>query len=365
MRGKILHWIEVRIGLEELINRHLRSYKTPKGASYLSTLGFVALIAFIVQVITGIMLLLYYVPHPDYAFQSVQTITNDIPYGWLFRLIHNVGSNIIIAVIIIHLIHVFLRVSYKKPREITWVSGCLMLFLILLTSITGQLLPWNQTGFWQTTVTSTIPAFLPFIGEGISSYMRGGEFVTGVTLSRYFSFHVVILPVIISGLIGLHILIIRRQGISTSPSLEPESSETSCTEFKREDHLEGQPCFPHFSLKRLFMVMIYFAIIFFIMTFMQNIFLPPETNLPANPLMTPESIRPPWYFLAPYQLIKTIPNDVLGISLIVIFSAALLFWPFFDAKDAGRNIHKRPMLLSLALIVLALWAILTIWGMYS
>ena len=364
MWGKIKHWVEVRLGLEELINRHLRSYKTPKGANFLNTLGFVALIAFIVQVITGIMLLLYYLPHPDHAFQSVQTITNDIPYGWLFRLIHNIGSNIIIGVIIIHLVHVFLRGSYKKPREVTWISGCVMFFLVLLTSITGQLLPWHQTGFWQTTVTSTIPAFLPVIGEGISSYMRGGEFVTGITLSRYFSFHVVILPVIISALIGLHVLLIRRQGISTSPSLEPESSKTSSTEFKREDHPEGQPCFPHFSLKRLFMVMIYFAIVFFILTFMPNLFLPPETNIPANPLMTPESIRPAWYFLAPYQLIKIIPNDIMGISLVVIFSAILLLWPFFDAKEGERNILKRPVLLSAALIALTLWGIFTVWGMY-
>jgi len=365
MWGKIKHWIEVRIGLEELTNKHLRAYRTPKGANFLNTLGFVALIAFIVQVITGIMLLLYYVPHPDYAFQSVQTITNDIPYGWLFRLIHNIGSNILIAVIIIHLVHVFLRVSYKKPREITWISGCIMFFLVLLTSITGQLLPWHQTGFWQTTVTSTIPAFLPVIGEGISSYMRGGEFVTGVTLSRYFSFHVVILPVIICALIGIHVLLVRRQGISTSVIVEPESNKTLHDDFHRESHSEGNPCFPHFSLKRLFMVMIYFAVIFFIMTFMPNLFLPPESNIPANPLMTPELIRPAWYFLAPYQLIKIIPNDLLGISLLVIFSVFLLFWPFFDAKDAGRNISKRPLLLSLGLIVLGLWTILTIWGMYS
>jgi ubiquinol-cytochrome c reductase cytochrome b subunit len=365
MWGKIKHWIEIRIGLEELTNKHLRAYRTPKGANFLNTLGFVALIAFIVQVITGIMLLLYYVPHPDYAFQSVQTITNDIPYGWLFRLIHNIGSNILIAVIIIHLVQTFLRVSYKKPREITWVTGCIMLFLVLLTSITGQLLPWHQTGFWQTTVTSTIPAFLPVIGEGISSYMRGGEFVTGVTLSRYFSFHVVILPVIICGLIGMHVLLVRRQGISTSVIVEPESNKTSDDDFHRDAHNEGQPCFPHFSLKRLFMVMVYFVIVFFIMTFMPNLFLPPESNIPANPLMTPEAIRPAWYFLAPYQLIKIIPNDLLGISLLVIFSIFLLFWPFFDAKDAGRNILKRPLLSSLALIVLALWVILTIWGMYS
>jgi ubiquinol-cytochrome c reductase cytochrome b subunit len=363
MWEKIKHWVEVRIGLEELVNKHLRSYRTPKGANFSSTLGFVALIAFMVQVITGIMLLLYYVPHPDHAFESVQKITNTIPYGWLFRLIHNIGTNIIIGVIIIHLVQVFLRVSYKRPREITWVSGSIMFFLVLLTSITGQLLPWHQTGFWQTTVTSTIPAFLPIVGEGISSYMRGGEFVTGITLSRYFSFHIVILPVIISVLIALHVLLIRRQGLSTSAVIEPESS-TPQEKFTRESHPNGSPCFPHFSLKRLFMVMIYFAVLFFIMTFAPNIFLPPESNMPANPLMTPESIRPAWYFLAPYQLIKTIPNDLLGISLLAIFTIFFSFWPFFDAKENERNIRKRPLLLAVFLALLALWGILTVWGLF-
>ena len=365
MWGKFIHWIEVRIGLEELVNKHLRDFRTPKGATFWSTLGFVALAAFIVQTVTGIMLLLYYIPHPEHAFKSVQTITNEIPYGWLFRLIHNVGGNIIVAVIIIHMVHVFLRVSYKRPREITWVTGVLIFLLVLLTCITGQLLPWHQTGFWQTTVTTTIPAFLPVIGEGISSYMRGGEFVTGITLSRFFSFHVVILPVFIVALLILHVLLIRRQGLSTSPVIEPETDTKPPADFKREAHLEGQPCFPHFSLKRLYMVMIYFTVLFFILTFFPNLFLPPEANIQADPMTTPESIRPAWYFLAPYQIIKTIPNDVLGISLLVIFSVVLMFWPFIDAKDAGRDIRKRPMLSSLGLIVLALWFIFTIWGMYS
>jgi len=240
-----------------------------------------------------------------------------------------------------------------------------MLFLVLLACITGQLLPWHQTGFWQTTVTSTIPSFLPVIGEGISSYMRGGEFVTGITLSRFFSFHVVILPVFIVGLMIMHVLLIRRQGISTSPVIEPTAESNKTDVFKKEQHPEGQPCFPQFSLKRLFMVMIYFSVLFFILTFIPNVFLPPEANTQADPLITPEAIRPAWYFLAPYQLIKIIPNDILGISLVVIFSVILLLWPFFDSKDFERNIRNRPMLLSLASIILGLWAILTIWGMYS
>ena len=365
MWGKIIHWIEVRIGLEELLNKHSREFHTPKGATFWSTFGFVTLIAFIVQAVTGIMLMLYYIPHPEYAFKSVQTITNEIPYGWLFRSIHNVGGNMIMALIIIHLVHVFLRVSYKKPREITWMSGVLMFFLVLLTLISGHLLPWHQIGFWQTTVTSSVPTFLPIIGEGISSYIRGGEFVTGITLSRFFSFHVVILPVFIVALIILHVLLIRRQGLSTSSIIEPDEDTATQDEFKRQVHLENQPIFPYFATKRLFMVICYFTVIFFILTFLPNLFMPIDANIQADPTITPESIRPEWYFLAPYQLIKIVPNDILGISLITIFCVVLLLWPFFDPTETSRNIHKRPLLFSLAAIVLGLWAILTIWGMYS
>ena len=163
----------------------------------------------------------------------------------------------------------------------------------------------------------------------------------------------------------LHVLLIRRQGLSTSPTIEPDVDAAPSDEFKREAHLESQPCFPNFAMKRLFIVLSYFTVLFFIMTFFPNLFMPAEANIQADPMTTPESIRPAWYFLAPYQLLKTIPNDILGISLITIFSVVLLFWPFFDPTDTGRNIHKRPLLLSLALIVLALWTILTIWGMYS
>ncbi len=365
MWGKIIHWIEVRIGLEELVDKHSREFHTPKGATFWSTFGFVTLIAFIVQAVTGIMLMLYYIPHPEYAFKSVQTITNEIPYGWLFRSIHNVGGNMIMALIIIHLVHVFLRVSYKKPREITWMSGVLMFFLVLLTLISGHLLPWHQIGFWQTTVTSSVPAFLPIIGEGISSYIRGGELVTGITLSRFFAFHVVILPVFIVTLILIHVLLIRRQGLSTSSIIEPDDDTATQDEFKRQVHLESQPIFPYFATKRLFMVICYFTVIFFILTFLPNLFMPIDANIQADPTITPESIRPEWYFLAPYQLMKIIPNDILGISLITIFCAVLLLWPFFDPTETSRNIHKRPLLFSLAAIVLGLWAILTIWGMYS
>jgi len=364
MWGKTAKWIEVRIGLDELVTQYFRKYMMPKGAGFLSTMGFVALVAFFVQVVTGLLLLLYYVPHPDYAFASVETITNEISYGWLFRKIHNIGSNIIVATIIIHIVHVFFRGSYKRPRELTWLTGGLMFFLVLFFCTTGQLLPWNQSGYWATTVVSSTPAFLPIIGEHIGAFLKGGEYVSTLTLSRFFSFHAVILPAAAILVIVLHAFLVRRQGLSTSPKEEAAVGANAATEvFHQDIHPGGLPCYPDFFLKRLFMVLIYCSIIFFIMAFLPDIFLPEGANTMANPLLTPESIGPPWYFLAPYQLIKMIPNDLFGLALQVLLIMVFLFWPFLDALEEKRNILKRPVLLTAVLITMFLWLLLTFWGM--
>lgn len=363
MWGSVARWIEVRIGFDELITQFFRRNILPKSAGLLSTLGFVALIAFFVQVVTGLLLLLYYIPHPDHAFESVQTITNTIPFGWLFRSIHIIGSNILVAVIIIHVIHSFFRSSYKNPRELTWLSGGLMFFLILFGCVSGQLLPWNQSGYWSTTVASSMPSFLPLIGEQIGTFLKGGESVSTLTLSRFFSFHAVIVPAIAVLFVLVHVFLVRRQGLSTSPQHDPKMIATPSATFQKEVPPQGVPCFPEFSLKRLFMSLVYLSILFAIMAFLPDMFQPEGASIKANPLLTPEFIRPPWYFLAPYQLIKSIPNEFFGLAFQVILISVFLFWPFLDALEEERNIFKRPILLTGVSITIFVWLLLTYWGM--
>jgi ubiquinol-cytochrome c reductase cytochrome b subunit len=336
MWGSVARWIEVRIGFDDLITQFFRRNIMPRSAGFLSTLGFVALIAFFIQVVTGILLLLYYIPHPDHAFESVQTITNTIPFGWLFRTIHIVGSNILVAVIIIHVIHSFFRSSYKYPRELTWLSGGFMFFLVLFGCVSGQLLPWNQSGYWSTTVASSMPSFLPIIGEQLGTFLKGG---------------------------ASHVFLVRRQGLSTSPQHDAKLITPPSDTFQKVVPPQGIPCFPQFSLKRLFMVLIYVSILFAVMAFLPDMFKSEGANIKANPLLTPEFIRPSWYFLAPYQLIKSIPNEIFGLALQLIFISVFLFWPFLDALEEERNIFKRPILLTGVFITLFVWLLLTYWGM--
>lgn len=361
MWQKIKDWLDVRIGLDEIFSKQFRDYKTPKRANLWNTLGFVTLIAIVVQVITGILLMLYYTPHPDLAFDSVQNISNAISFGWLIRLIHNVGSNLIVAVAALHMLHVFCRGAFKSPRELTWLAGGIMFFLILMSCISGQLLPWSQDGYWSTTVISSIPTHLPYIGDTIASFIKGGDSVSALTLGRFFSFHVVILPFWLLAFIVLHIFFVRRQGLSSSPALTPQSVLPK--NFQKELHPDGLPCFPHFSTKRLFMVFLYFSALFSILTFWPNLFLPEGSNMPADILQTPEAIKPPWYFLTQYQLIKSIPNDLVGIGLQVIMAVLFLFFPFFDGKETERNIKKRPVLLSTFVLLILGWCVFTFWGM--
>ena len=357
-------WLEVRIGLSELIRSQLTEYRVPRNINLFYTLGFVALSLFVLQVITGILLLIFYIPEPARAFKSVQHIMTVVPYGWLFRLMHVVGSNLLVAVVIIHMLSVFFMNSYKKPRELTWITGALLLLITLTFCLSGYLLPWSQLSYWATTIVTTIPTAFPYVGGYISDLLRGGATVSGATLGRFFALHVGFLPAALLVVLSLHLFLIRRIGVSAPPFGAGREEEKDWTEFHHDSHPGGEPFFPHYVLKETIMVMILLVVMFFIITFIPNLFLPEDTNLPANPFKTPEHIKPEWYFLAPYQMLKLIPNKFVGISLQLIIVGLFLVWPLLDTTKQ-ENILKRPALLAVFVAAISLWIGLTIWGKYS
>jgi ubiquinol-cytochrome c reductase cytochrome b subunit len=359
----IMNWIEVRIGLKDLVRTHLTEYPVPKNINIFYTLGFVALAGFVVQTMTGFLLLVYYVPLPEYAFKSVQNIMANVPYGWLFRLMHVVGSNLIVVAVGSHLLSVFFMNSYKKPRELTWFVGALMLLITLTFCLSGYLLPWSQLSYWATTIVTNIPSALPYIGALVVACLQGGQSVSGFTLGRFFALHVVVLPALLLALISIHIFLIRRMGIS-SPPFGREGEKKPWTSFRHEDHPGGYPFFPHFVLKETYMVMAFFAVMFSIITFAPALFLPEDANVPADPFKTPAHIKPEWYFLAPYQMLKLVPNKLAGLSLQTIIVTLLILWPFLDVKQED-NLLKRRALFALFLAAIVGWVVLTIWGKYS
>jgi len=364
MSGKIKNWLKIRIGIEELIKTQLTGYMVPGNINIFYTLGFVALAAFISQIITGFFLLIYYVPHSDHAFRSVQDIMNKAPYGWLFRQMHAVGSNLMAAIVILHMFSVFFMGSYKKPREMTWVAGLLMLLITFTFCLSGYLLSWSQLSYWATTIVTAMPTAFPYVGEFITRMLRGGEAVSGTTLNRFFALHVTFLPLFLLTFLATHLFLVRRIGISSPPFGKSGEGRQSWTEYRHESHTEGYPFYPFFVQKEMLMTAAYFAVMFFIISFLPALFLPEDANTPADPLKTPAHIKPEWYFLAPYQMLKIIPNKLLGISIQIILVMLFILWPFFDTKKE-ENILKRHLLLALFILSVIAWIALTIWGRYS
>ncbi len=363
MWERIKDWLEVRIGIDDLVRTQVKEYRVPKNINIFYTLGFVAIAGYVLQVLTGILLLIYYIPHPDHAFRSVQEIMNKVPFGWLFRQMHVMGSNLMIAAIFCHMLTVFLMGNYKRPRELTWVGGGLMLLVAVMFGLSGYLLPWTQLSYWATTVVTSIPTAVPYVGDFIANLVRGGDQVTGATLSRFFALHVAILPPIFLSLVALHIFLIKRIGISATPFGLPDEEKRPWTEYHKKSHPGGYPYYPDFFRKDMIMVMVYLAVMFFFITFAPNLFFPMEATTPADPFRTPATVRPEWYLLAPYQMLKIIPNKFLGVIIQLVLFILFLLWPFFDTEKE-KNILKRPVLRGLFLVAFVLWVVLMFWGRY-
>jgi quinol-cytochrome oxidoreductase complex cytochrome b subunit len=212
---KAFNWLDERLGLATIYKTVL-DRKVPK-VNWWFTLGSASLFLFALQAITGIFLTVYYVPSPDHAYDSIQYIMNEVQFGWLIRGIHHWGASLMVLSVFIHMLRVFYFAAYKFPREITWLSGVVLLLATLGMGFTGYLLPWNQKSYWATTVGTEIPGTAPIIGEFITRVMRGGADLSALTLTRFFSVHIWFLPAVIAGIIGLHLYLVIRLGISSIP----------------------------------------------------------------------------------------------------------------------------------------------------
>ncbi len=215
MLQKTFAWLDERLGLKTIYDTVL-DRKVPK-VNWWFTLGSASLFLFLLQGITGIMLTVYYVPSPDHAYDSIQYIMTGVSFGWLIRGIHHWGASLMVLIVFFHMLRTYFFGAYKYPREFTWVTGVVLLLLTLGMGFTGYLLPWNQRAYWATTVATSIAGTVPFIGNFINMALRGGTDLSGVTLARFFSMHIWWFPALIAGLIGIHLYMVIRLGISSVP----------------------------------------------------------------------------------------------------------------------------------------------------
>jgi ubiquinol-cytochrome c reductase cytochrome b subunit len=362
---KIYTWLDVRIGVGEIAEKELTGYRLPRNINVWYSLGSVLLFSLTLQIVSGILLLVYYVPDADKAFTSVNSIMNTVPYGWLIRMLHAVGSNMMVLVLILHMLSVLFMGSYKRPRELSWLSGFIILNMVMGISLTGYLLPWSQLSYWATTVATNSAGAVPVIGGYLVEFLRGGKLIGPYTLGRFFALHVAVIPLCIIALVGLHLILLKRVGVSTPPFGQTDTKIAwKGDSYRYEDHPDGIPFFPNFVIKDLISVCIYLAVFLLVVFFDPYLFFPKDAFIPANPFQTPAHIKPEWYFLPNYQTLKIFPSELLGLMAQAAGMTFLALLPFID-RGPERHPLKRPLFMACSIGGILLWIGLMIWGHFS
>src|ERR1041384_5855518 len=345
-------WLEERLGWRA-VQKAVEHKEVPRHRHTIwYYFGGMTLFLFLVQVVTGILLLLYYRPSAETAFESVQFIMTEVEFGWLVRSVHSWSANLMIATLFIHMFSVYFMRAYRRPRELTWLSGVLLLLLAVGFGFSGYLLPWNMLAFFATKVGTEIAGVVPLVGRPMLRFLRGGDDVTGATLTRFFGFHVAVLPAITTVIVGVHVMLVQMHGMSVPPSLAGKE-------------LKKMKFFPSFFLRDL----IGWVLAIGALAALAAIF-PWELGEKADAFApAPAGIRPEWYFLFMFQTLKLIPAKVLSfdgeVLGILAFAVGGLIWfilPFLDDPAKPR----RRILFTLIGVTVVLYIVaLTIVGFIS
>ena len=329
MLQKLIHWFEERIDLSGIRKFSEKKVVPVHKYHFWYGIGGITLFLFVTQVVTGILLLLYYRPSAETAYESVEFIMTQVRFGWLIRSIHSWGANLMIFFLFVHMFSTFFMKAYRKPRELTWISGAVLLILALAFGFSGYLLPWNTLAFFATKVGTEIVSVVPVVGKHILIFLRGGEEVSGATLTRFFGFHVAVLPMTITIFLGIHLLLIQAQGMSVPPHIEPEYNKNPKT----------MKFFPDFLLRDA----VGWLLVLGLLGILAALF-PWELGEKADPYApAPQGIKPEWYFVFLFQTLKYIPGRILSLNgeamAIMAIGVAIVIWvfiPFLD-KRAQQN----------------------------
>jgi quinol-cytochrome oxidoreductase complex cytochrome b subunit len=343
-------WLDQRLGLNMAIELAEHKEVPQHRHSIWYYFGGMTLFLFMVQVITGILLLLYYRPSAENAFESVQFIITEVEFGWLIRSVHSWSANLLILALFIHMFSVYFMSAYRAPREMTWVTGMLLLFLSIGFGFSGYLLPWNELAFFATKVGTDIPGALPIVGDFTVRFLRGGDDVTGATLTRFFGFHVAVLPALTTVVLGLHLFLVQFHGMSVPPGFE--NGEVKKMKFV-----------PNFLLRDL----IGWILAIGVLAALAAIF-PWELGQKADPFASaPAGIKPEWYFLFMFQTLKYLPakilfleGEVVGILVFTLGGLLLFLVPFLN-KTPGHG-RRKTVFLIFGILVVVFMVVMTIVG---
>ncbi|MBL8338408.1 MAG: cytochrome bc complex cytochrome b subunit [Rhodoferax sp.] len=348
---KLLNWVDNRFPLSKLFEDHMSRYYAPKNLNFWYIFGSLSLLVLVIQIVTGIFLVMHYKPDAALAFGSVEYIMRDVPWGWLVRYMHSTGASAFFIVVYLHMFRGLIYGSYRKPRELIWVFGCAIFLCLMAEAFMGYLLPWGQMSYWGAQVIVNLFAAIPFIGPDLALLIRGDYVVGDATLNRFFSFHVIAVPLVLLGLVVAHIIALHEVG-----SNNPDGIEIKATKDKNGIPLDGIPFHPFYTVHDIFAVsmflMVFSAIVFFAPEF-GGYFLEYNNFIPADPFKTPLHIAPVWYFTPFYSMLRAITTEMMYVLILSVVLGAL----FAVTKIRMPSFLKPVVLVVAAVVAAAMWVI--------
>ena len=348
MVTKVLNWINYRLPIVNTFERHLSKHPVPKKVNFWYLFGALASIVLILQIVTGIWLMMPYSNTEEGAFASIEYIMRDVEYGWIIRYMHTTGASMFFAIVYLHMFRGLLYGSYKKPKELVWIFGATIYLVMMAEGFLGYVLPYGQMSYWGAQVIISLFGAIPYIGESLEVWVRGDYYISGITISRFFALHVVALPLILIALVFLHLVALHEVGAGNPEGVDIE-------EFVDEDGvpLDSVPFFPYKVLSAMPAIGVFglvFCIIMFFFPEGGGYFLELANFEEANPLVTPEHIAPVWYYAPYYTMLRAVPDPFGGLIVMAAAVAIIFIVPWLDRSNVA-SIRYKGILSKIAIVM--------------
>jgi len=354
--SSLIAWIDERFPLTSTLKQHLSEYYAPKNFNFWYFFGSLALFVLVIQIITGIFLVMHYKPDAALAFASVEYIMRDVPWGWLIRYLHSTGASAFFIVVYLHMFRGLLYGSYRKPRELIWIFGSLIFLCLMAEAFFGYLLPWGQMSYWGAQVIVNLFSAIPVIGPDLSLWIRGDYVISDTTLNRFFAFHVIAIPLVLLGLVVAHLVALHEVGSNNPDGVEIKKHKDAQTGIP----LDGIPFHPYYTVKDIVGIVVFLAVFTTIVFFAPEFggyFIEYNNFLPADPLRTPEHIAPLWYFTPFYSILRAVTYPLFGLDAkfwgVMAMGAAVViitFLPWLD-RSPVKSIRYRGLIYKIFLAV--------------
>ena len=348
MVTKVLNWINYRLPIINTFERHLSKHPVPKKVNFWYLFGALASIVLILQIVTGIWLMMPYSNTEEGAFASIEYIMRDVDYGWIIRYMHTTGASMFFAIVYLHMFRGLLYGSYKKPKELVWIFGCTIYLVMMAEGFLGYVLPYGQMSYWGAQVIISLFGAIPYIGESLEIWVRGDYYISGITISRFFALHVVALPLILIALVFLHLVALHEVGAGNPEGVDIE-------EYIDDDGvpLDSVPFFPYKVLSAMPAIGVFglvFCVIMFFFPEGGGYFLELANFEEANPLVTPEHIAPVWYYSPFYTMLRAVPDPLGGLIVMAAAVAILFVVPWVDRSNVA-SIRYKGVLSKIAIVL--------------